>query len=146
MAYHYSKTGDKSFSEECCQLCFIKLWEFRHTLKQEIPFDRQLFQIAKTTLIDQIRKSVRERLRLQELRKNTVQTEAIPQYETDITSRITHALENLPPIRKKVFVLNRIQGLSYKEIGQELSISDRTVEKHISLALKQLRKILHLFF
>ena len=115
-------------------------------MKLEIPFDRQLFQIAKTTLIDQIRKSVRERLRLQELRENAVPTEAIPQYETDITSRITHALENLPPIRKKVFVLNRIQGLSYKEIGQELSISDRTVEKHISLALKQLRKLLHLFF
>ncbi|PTS94109.1 hypothetical protein DBR11_24075 [Pedobacter sp. HMWF019] len=48
------------------------------------------------------------------------------------------ALSVLPPTRKKVFLLSRLHGYSYKEISEQLSISPRTVEKHISLAIKQL--------
>ncbi|MFA6872112.1 MAG: sigma factor-like helix-turn-helix DNA-binding protein, partial [Bacteroidaceae bacterium] len=46
----------------------------------------------------------------------------------------------MPPRRKEIFILSRKEHLSYKEIAERLSISDRTVEKQISVALKFLKK------
>jgi RNA polymerase sigma-70 factor (ECF subfamily) len=145
-AYHFAKTRDESFAEECTQLTFIKLWESRHLLNADLPLEVQLFRIAKTTLIDQLRARLRDNRRLQVIRNLSGQSQEQPQYEPDCSRRIAFALDSLPPTRKKVFMLNRVHGLTYKQIGEELSISDRTVEKHISLALKQLKKILNLVF
>jgi RNA polymerase sigma-70 factor (ECF subfamily) len=50
----------------------------------------------------------------------------------------------MPAVRRKVFELSRIEGLSYKEIATELSLSIKTVEHHIALALKQLRHFMGL--
>ena len=55
------------------------------------------------------------------------------------------AVKSLPPVRKKVFMLNRLQGLSYKEIAQQLSISINTVEDHMSKALRQIRTLITSF-
>ena len=50
----------------------------------------------------------------------------------------------MPEIRKKVFHLNRIEGYSYQEISQQLSISVKSVDNNLSKALKQLRKLVAL--
>ena len=42
----------------------------------------------------------------------------------------------LPPVRQRVFYLSRINNYSHKEIAKMLSISPKTVENHINLALK----------
>jgi RNA polymerase sigma-70 factor (ECF subfamily) len=46
---------------------------------------------------------------------------------------------SLPPVRKRVFLLSRIQGHSYKEIAELLSISLKTVEDHMTKALRHIR-------
>jgi RNA polymerase sigma-70 factor (ECF subfamily) len=47
----------------------------------------------------------------------------------------------MPSKRRKVFILSRLEGKSYAEIAELLGISRKTVENHINLALKELRKI-----
>jgi RNA polymerase sigma-70 factor (ECF subfamily) len=49
-------------------------------------------------------------------------------------------LENLPPKCRRVFEMSRNEGKSNQEIADELNLSRRTVESHISLALKVLRR------
>ncbi|HWJ30604.1 MAG TPA: sigma-70 family RNA polymerase sigma factor, partial [Flavisolibacter sp.] len=56
-----------------------------------------------------------------------------------IQEQLNKAMSDLPPMRRKVFELSRLHGLSYKEIAIRLSISEKTVENHINHALKQLR-------
>jgi RNA polymerase sigma-70 factor, ECF subfamily len=46
----------------------------------------------------------------------------------------------LPPVRRKVFLLSRVEGKCYKTIANELGISDRTVENHVYKALKTLKE------
>lgn len=52
------------------------------------------------------------------------------------------ALNQLPPRRKQVFEMSRIEGLSHKEIAEKLQIPVRTVEDHIYKTLTELRKVL----
>ncbi len=49
-------------------------------------------------------------------------------------SLLNEAISSLPPQRRAVFTLRMFQGRSYKEIAAQLSISTKTVEKHIALA------------
>ena len=64
---------------------------------------------------------------------------------SDLQAYIKTLISELPPRQKEVFRMSREQHLSYKEISMRLSISEKTVERHINEALKYLRKNIYLF-
>ncbi|MDR0429580.1 MAG: LuxR C-terminal-related transcriptional regulator, partial [Tannerellaceae bacterium] len=49
-------------------------------------------------------------------------------------------IEKMPPQRKLIYRKSRNEGLSNEQIAQELNISKRTVENHITQALNDIRK------
>ncbi len=53
--------------------------------------------------------------------------------------RVLAALERMPPRAQQVFMLSRIDGLTYVEIGERLGISPKTVFGHMVVALERLR-------
>ena len=55
-------------------------------------------------------------------------------------ARLWKAVEDLPVRCRKVFLLCKRDGLSYREVAQTLGISEKTVENHVSKAMKALRK------
>lgn len=145
--YHFilSRTQSEYLAQEVVQLTFIKLWEKRHGLSDDYGVDVQLFRIARTVLIDELRKE-RTRQRHNDL-SGAGAEEAYDQMRTEGKDELRHvfaAIENLPPMRKKVFKLSRINGLPYKDIAAILSLSPKTVENHISRAIKQLRSAIHI--
>lgn len=66
--------------------------------------------------------------------------------EMEFQSALQKAVEDLPERPRLVFVLSRVDELSYKEIAQHLSISVKTVESHMGKALKLLRESMARFF
>jgi RNA polymerase sigma-70 factor (family 1) len=64
--------------------------------------------------------------------------ERIMQFDELLTA-LNQLIASLPPQCQKVFVMNRFEGLKSKEIAEELQISPRTVETHISKALSVLK-------
>jgi RNA polymerase sigma-70 factor (ECF subfamily) len=144
--YILSKTNSNYIAAETTQLTFIKLWQYRSSLIESIPLSAQLFRIAKTTFIDILRVENNKAKLLNSQKYNrTYFTDIQENLETEeLRQKLLHAIENMPPVRKKVFELSRNEGLSYREISEILSVSVKTVENHISLALKQLRHFLTL--
>lgn len=145
--YILNKTGSKYIAEEVVQLTFIKLWNYRQSLSTTITIDAQLFRIAKTTLIDLLRKSATQRRIIESIKDdvpfaNNDTISGIVKKET--AERIAALIESLPPVCKKVFKLSREMGLSHKEIAQQLSLTTKNVENHIAKAIRQLKKGLHI--
>jgi RNA polymerase sigma-70 factor (family 1) len=145
--YIYNRTQSSYLAQEVVQLTFIKLWENRDKLSEEFTIDIQLFRIAKTTLIDELRKET-IKLKYNDLISNANDQiyEDNQVADKDTLRYVYAAMENLPAIRKKVFKLSRINGFSYKQIADLLSISPKTVENHIAKAIKQLRNSINSFF
>lgn len=52
--------------------------------------------------------------------------------------RVLAAVEAMPPKRKEVFLLHRVEDLTYTQIAKRLGVSIKTVEKHLHLAMRQL--------
>jgi RNA polymerase sigma-70 factor (ECF subfamily) len=66
--------------------------------------------------------------------------------ENELRKRVTSLVRRMPDMQKKVFEMSRFEEKSHREIAAALSISIKTVETHISRALKFLRQNLTSWF
>jgi len=150
--YHHflKRTWSPATAREVAQLAFIKLWEFRHTLSEDLSLDTQLFHIAAGSFIDYLRRENTQR----KITLSLAETAAFADGDTftghdqsfESSDYLLSLTRTLSPVRKKVFILSRIHGHSYKEIADQLSISHKTVEDHMVKALRHIRSIAaHLF-
>ncbi len=141
------KTRSSFIAEETTQLTFIKCWNYRESLSPDLDIGVQLFRIARTTLIDLLRK---DRVYMEKvihiIASSSPSVDELWEQlaETELQRRLADALNKMPPMRRKVFEMSRFKGMSYKQIAHELSLSSRTVEAHIFQAVKQLKHYLGL--
>jgi RNA polymerase sigma-70 factor (ECF subfamily) len=146
--YILKKTSSAYIAEEVVQLAFIKLWTYRRSLSFEVPLEAQIFRIARTSLIDLLRKNANQRSLLENY-KDIVPVEGenvmSSLMKKEMSERISSLIEEMPAVRKKVFKLSREGGLSNKEIAEQLSLTPKNVENHISKAIKQIKKALLIF-
>jgi RNA polymerase sigma-70 factor (ECF subfamily) len=63
-------------------------------------------------------------------------------YAKEIELLIRYTIEQMPPQRKEVITMSRWRGMTNAEIAEALNLSVRTVERHIYLALKELKQAL----
>ena len=141
------KTKSEYLAEETVQITFIKLWNYRNTLSEDFTISTQLFRIATTTLIDLLRKQHNSIAIIKEitpLQQNGEPVSSNALEEKELLKKINLIVDEMPVVQRRVFRMSRGQGMSYKEIASELSISVKTVEIHISKALKRLRSKLTL--
>jgi len=73
-----------------------------------------------------------------ELSDNSINSQEVLEYG-ELETEINKIIDSLPEKCRLVFVLNRFEQLSYKEVAERLDISVKTVENQMSKALKILR-------
>lgn len=151
--YHYilRYTRSEWLAEETVQMSFVKLWESRETLSASYSLSTQLFRIAKSTVIDLLRKrAVRKTEHLPDLEdSHHISPDAVVQPRPEIKDELEYVrtvIRRMPQVQQQVFSYSRIDGFSHKEIAEKLSISVKTVETHITRAVKHLRKSISSFF
>lgn len=130
-------------SEELVQEVFLKIWETRENLKDQLSFNAFLFTITYNAVLKHFRKAGRERKHLEQALlysdKSSEDTSSFIEYSEllDITNE---AIEKIPEKRREIFKLSRQTGLSNGEIAEQLQISKKTVENQIYQSLKFLRE------
>jgi len=146
-AYVYKKTASSYMAEETMQLTFVKLWNYRQSLKPELTLFTQIFRIASTTMIDLLRSEEKKQNALQSIKRQTdFRLDPLQSMEENLLKKKVNVLvRQMPTMQKRVFEMSRFEEKSYREIAHALSISIKTVETHISRALKFLRQNLTLF-
>ncbi len=133
---------NRELSKDLTQLTFIKVWQSKHTLSEEHSLDKQLFVIARCTLIDHIRKEATERGVKMEVSRKALSP--VPSVDMQTSSFETNdavfaMLKQLPPARKKIMQMKFVYGYTNSEIAGLLSISIKTVEDHVTKGLHDLR-------
>jgi RNA polymerase sigma-70 factor (ECF subfamily) len=103
-----------------------------------------LARVARNTVIDRLRTRARHTLLYSKgVQADTADPVASPERALIASERLRRALaviDQMPPKRKEVFLLHRIDDLSYPQIARRLGISAKTVEKHMALAMLQLAR------
>lgn len=133
--------GNTKMAEEIAQQAFIKLWHKRHKLHLKKGLKRYFFKMAYHLFIDDARKRNKTNKLLETLKQQAYI--AVLDYDNELfelkLKKIEIEIDNLPEQCKKVFLMGKKEGLKYKEISRKLQISIKTVEVHMSKALKILR-------
>jgi RNA polymerase sigma-70 factor (ECF subfamily) len=142
-ALKYMKSAQ--YAEDVTQSVFIKVWESREKINPAFDFRNYLFTITKNTIFNIHKRNVNENIIKEQLKSRFDDTYSKVEndfYLADIKSFIDDCVESFPETRKMVYRLSRNEGLSYKEISERLNINQKTIETHIRLVLKSIRKIL----
>ena len=145
--YVLKNTASDHLAEEVVQMAFIKIWEKRTELSSNFPIEVQIARVARSIMIDILRKNAVERKALDIIKQNAdIAIDKDPHAGKQLVEKVSETIESLPPECRKIFRLSREEGLSYSEIANRLSISPKTVENQVSKALKAVRKAVALSY
>lgn len=137
----YRIIQDRDTAEDLAQNVFIKCWRKRNQITIKKSLASYLRRMAINEALYYLRrKSHREQL--QKLHLPAPGIEPTPHdhmVREEVAERIDDVVEDLPPRCKTIFLLNREDGLSYREIAERLQIKTKTVENQIAKALRILR-------
>ncbi len=146
LAYRFTHNSEDSF--DISQEVFIKVFRSLGKLKETSAFDAWLRRVTINACMDHLRQ-----------RENgQVSVDSIPEYENAVNTLyhlpdnpvengelqkvIERAVEQLPKCQKRVFKLRYNEGLSLKEISENIDCSLGTVKAHLFRATRRLRKLL----
>lgn len=145
--YHFSKSILKVELEidDILQDVFVKIWLNRMKITNAETFNAYIYTITKNEVLNTIRSNVRNQTFKDEhfLKSVAEEYQTPSQIEFDeIKSGIDRIVTTLPKKRQQVFLLSRTDGFSNKEIAKELNISEKTVEDHITHAIRHIKTYL----
>jgi RNA polymerase sigma-70 factor (ECF subfamily) len=128
-------------AREIVQDFFVRLYEKRNTLSIEVSIKSYLYRSVYNCCINFLnQKNIQDKhLKNIELERTDEENLENEIYSVELQYKIYEVIEQLPPKCKRIFKMNRLEGIKNDEIASILKLSKRTVETQISKALKILR-------
>jgi RNA polymerase sigma-70 factor (ECF subfamily) len=153
----FSMLRHKQDAEDVSQEVLIKLWRTLPDYRFECPLLIYVLKMTRTTVLDLQRKNARRREHEVSLTVEDEDGERVVMDVADTSvdanpaehltraeriAEVRRAIEDLPPAERDIIMLKDIQGLSYAQIADLLSMEEGTVGSRLSRARKNLEKIL----
>lgn len=132
---------DQFVAEELVQDLFLNLWQKRKTLFILGKVKTYLLVALKNRCLNYLksRYARQEFVEATDYNLQVVQAPDAEGEEQNLKEVIDRAIARLPDKCRHIFLLSRRAGLSYQEIAEELSVSKKTIEAQMGIALKRLR-------
>lgn len=137
----YNLLKDKEVCEEIIQDVFIDLWNKRKDLEIKVSLQSYLYACVRYKVFAEFRTNKMPRVELFEQLNERLQytTPETKMMHKELKKNVNLVVERLPAKCKRVYQLSRHEQLSHKEIAEQLGITVKTVENHITNALRVLR-------
>ncbi|WP_379019232.1 RNA polymerase sigma factor [Parapedobacter deserti] len=138
---------DDDLAKDALQDVFATLWDKHATIDDRGRLSAFLYRSVRNRVFDLLDHSKVKNAYLSMVTK--VADEGVWSVdahirEKELAKAIEREVANMPEGMRRVFELNRRDGLSYREIASELHISENTVKVQVSRALRLLRKVFNL--
>jgi RNA polymerase sigma-70 factor (family 1) len=138
-------THDSDVANDVAQETFARLWERRRKWDPSGSVQSWLFRTARNYIISEVRK---EQVREKWVRRSShevVDRPPTPLEEVEVRDTLDEiglAIAALTPRRREAFILFHVQGLSYRESAEVMSVRPQTVANYLQAALEDLRQAL----
>lgn len=143
MAYAASLLKQVELAEEVVQDVFYNIWKNREGLRIQKSLKSYLYRAVYNQAMMELRKTRREVKLDQDLATVAPGDHWDPFRQLsfkETSGELEEALARLPEKTRQIFIMSRQEGLRYKEIAEKMSVSVKTVEAHMSKALKALKQ------
>ncbi len=133
---------DQDSAKDITQKVFINLWENRENIDPDKSIRSYLFTSVRNRCLNYIRdqKKYRSKVLDLEIHDFDVTFEEDHMAVDELKAKIAEAMAVLPEKCRMVFEMSRYKNMKYRDIAETLDVSVKTVEAHMSKALKTLRK------
>jgi len=141
--YAYSFLHNQEEAEDIVQKLFCNLWEQREKMEIHTSVKSYLYRMAHNACLNRIKQRQMQSEHHEAIAYSSVAAVNSAEQRLErkeLSQQIELAIACLPERCRQVFLLSRMQHLSYREIAQEMQISHNTVETQMVKALKILRE------
>ena len=145
-AYITYKINDAELADDLTQDVFLHLMEYGQMIRLQTA-KNMLYTIARNIVIDYLRRYYSRYSRNQSLDASMLDGKAVGTIESesrimaaDIARHEQARMQLLPPQRRKVYQMIRFEEKSSAEVAREISLSIRTVENHLAISRREVRK------
>ena len=136
-------TRSEDLAQDVTQNVFLKVWDTRATLDLKKNFAAYISVICRNMIFDLFKKATHE----EAVKKELQQWAEVAEYDREeddfyetYKSLLDRAISAMPPQRRMVFGLCKLEGKSYDEVAHSLNISRSTIQDHIVKANKFIRE------
>lgn len=139
--YLFYKTGNQGLSQDLVQEAFSRLWKNCRSVVVATA-KGYVFKTANNLLLNEYEhQKVRLRFEQAPHRERDHEDPAYVLEEKELREKLEQAIADLPEKQREVFLLSRIDKMTYQQIADSLGISRQAVEKRMYKALDKLRKV-----
>ncbi len=137
----YYKCGDGDTADDLTQNTFIALWENRALVRSD-TVQSYLYKIAENLFLNELKhRKIVQNFHLE--RKSDEPLSESPEFlqeEHEFREKMDKILASIPENSRSVFLMNRIDDMTYNDIANALNISVKAIEKRMKIALDILRE------
>jgi RNA polymerase sigma-70 factor (family 1) len=137
----YYKTGNIELAEDIVQETFLKIWNHRSKIKQE-TIKSLLYIIASNNIKSHFRhqKVVFNFVNSNDKEDNSRESADSNIRQEELQAKLQHILADMPEKNREVFLMNRMDNLTYNDIAERLKLSVKSIEKRMHEALLFIRE------
>lgn len=144
----YKFTGKHDGAEDLTQEIFLKVFRSLDKFHRDADFSTWLGSVARNYCIDRYRAQKRER---EVLVEDLLAFDSAPALsgnphraleDRDRHSLLRRGLDRLPEKLREAVVLRDLQGLTYQEMAEQLSLPEGTVKSRINRGREELTRLL----
>lgn len=140
--YLIYRTGNTGDAEDLLQNVYLRLWKYRNNITNE-NLSAYLYSIA-TSLSNNLAKKRKTELEFirKNLHRSDTDLEVEETWKSEDLEKLKQCIHQLPEKQRSTLLMNRMEGLTYKEIARYLDLSQKAIEKRISKSYELLRACL----